>query len=126
MPVDQFLAEEADERAAADAEERRQHERQADHVGKHNGKVGAEHGKLTVGPVGEVQQAVDQGIAGRQQRVDAADGDSRNKLLQEHKAFSPKSFNLKEGEEQVLPLTRESIWVSGISRQPLQPSSRAA
>ena len=109
MPVNQLLAEEADERAAADAQKRRQHEGQADHVGKHNGKVGAEHGELTMGPVGEVQQAVDQGITGGQQRIDAADGDSRNKLLQEHMAFSPKSINLKEGEEQVLPLLRESI-----------------
>ena len=125
VPIDELLAEEADERAAADAQERRQHEGEADHVGKHDGEIGAEHGELTVGPVGEVQQAVDQGITGRQQRVDAADGDSRNKLLQEHNAFSPKSFNLKKGEEQVLPLTRESIFRSIISQQPLQRSSQA-
>ena len=74
------------------------------HIGEDDGDVGADHGEFAVRPVGEVQQAVDQGIPGSQQRVDAADRDPRYNLLQKHGAISPKSFYKTRGRSMSSPI----------------------
>ena len=79
--IGKALAQKAHQRAAhhaADGGENKGHSHEA---GQDDSDISADHGEFAVGPVREVQQTVDQGVACCQQRVDTANRNARHQLL---------------------------------------------